>query len=193
MFVRDTPAGYGVVSRLFHWLMAIAILAMFGLGVWMVRLDYYSPYYNAAPDFHRSLGILLLLALLVRWLWRAVNPKPTDDDLSRLERRTSYVVHWGFYLLLLALMVSGYLISTPDGRPIDVFGWFSVPSIVQMHGLEDRAGRVHRWVAYAVIALAVLHALAALKHHFVDHDNIMKRMWSGPPSPSNIPEKESRL
>ncbi len=66
MYIRDTLQGYGIVSRLFHWSMAIAIIGMFALGVWMVTLDYYSPYYNAAPNFHRSLGILLLIALLVR-------------------------------------------------------------------------------------------------------------------------------
>jgi cytochrome b561 len=190
MNIRDTPDGYGIISRLFHWLMAFAIFAMFGLGLWMVRLDYYSPYYNAAPEFHRSSGMLLLFALLVRWIWRAANPKPVSDDLTPLEQKASYAVHWGFYILLLVIMVSGYLISTLDGRPIDVFGWFSVPSIVQMRGLEDRAGDVHRIVAYAVIVLAVIHTVAALKHHFVDKSPILKRMWSGPPSRSIPPEKE---
>jgi cytochrome b561 len=192
MFVRDTLEGYGIVSRLFHWLMAAAIIAMFVLGVWMVRLDYYSPYYNAAPDLHRSLGILLLLALLVRWMWRAANPKPSTDELAPLERKLSYFVHWGFYVLMLALMLSGYLISTPDGQPINVFGWFSMPSFIRMPGLEDRAGYIHRILAYAVVALAVVHALAALKHHYVDKSTILKRMWAGPTSPSIIPEKESR-
>ena len=190
MNIRDTPHGYGIVSRLFHWLMAIAIFAMFGLGLWMVRLDYYSPYYNAAPEFHRSFGMLLLFALLVRWLWRAANPKPLTDELSPLEQKASYAVHWGFYMLLLVIMISGYLISTLDGRPIDVFGWFSVPSIVQMRGLENRAGDVHRILAYAVIVLAVIHTAAALKHHFVDKSTILKRMWSGPPPRSIPPEKE---
>lgn len=188
MNIRDTPDGYGIVSRLLHWLMAIAIFAMFGLGLWMVRLDYYSPYYNAAPEFHRSFGMLLLFALLVRWLWRAANPKPLTDDLLPLEQKASYAVHWSFYILLLVIMISGYLISTPDGRPIDVFGWFSIPSIVQMRGLENRAGDVHRILAYAVIVLAVIHTAAALKHHFVDKSTILKRMWSGPPR--SIPPKK---
>lgn len=182
MHIRDTLEGYGIVSRLFHWLMAIAIFGMFALGVWMVGLDYYSPYYNSGPAFHRSVGMLLLLALLVRWLWRAINPKPVSDDLTPFEQKSSNVVHWGFYVLLLVLMVSGYFISTQDGKPIDVFGWFSVPSIFQMPGLEDRAGYVHRLFAYAVIALAVVHTLAALKHHFVDKNDVLSRMWSGPPS-----------
>jgi cytochrome b561 len=107
-----------------------------------------------------------------------------------LEQKASYVVHWGFYILLLAIMVSGYLITTLDGRPVGVFGWFSVPSIFQMRGLEDRAGDVHRILAYAVIGLAVIHTVAALKHHFVDKSTILKRMWSGPPTPSIIPKKE---
>jgi cytochrome b561 len=135
---------------------------------------------------------LLLFALLARFIWRALNVRPSDDDLSPFERRAARAVHGSFYALLLALMLSGYLISTPDGRPIDVFGWFSVPSVVQMHGLEDQAGRVHRWIAYAVIALAILHTLAALKHVLIDKDGVMRRMWSGPPSSSRNSERESR-
>lgn len=193
MYIRDTSQGYGVVSRLFHWLMAVAIFGMFGLGVWMVRLDYYSPYYNAAPDFHRSFGILLLIALLVRWVWRAANPKPSAEGLTPLEQKISYAVHWGFYVLLLGLMISGYLITTPDGQPINVFGWFDVPSLVQMRGLEDRAGYVHRLVAYVVIALAAVHSLAALKHHYFDRSNVLRRMWSGPPRLTVNPKEENHL
>ncbi len=190
MLIRDTSEGYGVVSRLFHWLMAIAIFAMFILGLWMVRLDYYSPYYNSAPDIHRSVGMVLLFALILRWLWRASNPKPSDAELSPLEQKASYAVHWGFYALLLALMVSGYLISTSGGDPISVFGWFDVPSLIHARGLETPAGTVHRILAYAVIALAAVHALAALKHHFIDKSSIMSRMWSGPVKSPRTSEKE---
>lgn len=182
MLIRDTTEGYGLVSRLFHWLMAVAIIAMFGLGLWMVGLDYYSPYYHAAPDVHKSVGMLLAIALVVRFAWRALNVKPDDDDLAPLERAAARAVHWGFYPLLFALMVSGYLISTADGRPIDVFGWFSVPSPGENKGLEDTAGAVHEWLAYVVIALAVLHAAGALKHHLIDRGRTLTRMWSGPPS-----------
>ncbi len=189
MHIRDTSEGYGIVSRLFHWLMAVAIVAMFVLGLWMVRLDYYSPYYNWAPDIHRSVGMILLFALLLRWLWRALNPKPSDDDLSPFEQKASYTVHWGFYVLLLALMISGYLISTPDGDPFSVFGWFEVPSLIQMRGLETPAGNVHRILAYAIMGLAGVHALAAFKHHFVDKSAVMTRMWSGPKNSSRTSEK----
>jgi cytochrome b561 len=180
MYVKDTPTGYGIVSRLFHWLMAAAIFGLFGLGWWMVKLDYYSPYYVSAPDFHRSTGILLFLALIARIIWRTVNLKPSDAELSPLERKASSLVHFAFYPLLIALSISGYLIATPDGRPIDVFGWFSVPSIVQQKGLEDTAGFFHWTLAYTVIALAIIHMLAALKHHFADKGATLTRMWSGP-------------
>jgi cytochrome b561 len=189
MFIRDTTEGYGLVSRLFHWLMAVAIIAMFGLGLWMVGLDYYSPYYNSAPDIHRSVGMILLFALILRVIWRLSNPKPSTAELSPFERTAAFSVHWGFYLLLFALLISGYLISTSDGDPISVFGWFDVPALTKVPGLETPAGNVHRVLAYAVIALAVAHALAALKHHLIDRSTILTRMWSGPKSSSRTSEK----
>lgn len=184
MIVRDTKAGYGVVSRIVHWVMAAAIIAMFVLGLWMVTLTYYSPYYTTAPDIHRSVGILLLMLLVLRFGWRLANPRPDDSELSPLERTGAQIVHWGFYPLLLALMVSGYLISTADGRPIEVFDWFSVPSLLEKKGMEDTAGEVHEILAYVTIAIVVVHAAASLKHHFFDRNSTLTRMWSGPPSSS---------
>lgn len=182
MHIKDTPDGYGLVSRLFHWLMALAIVALFVLGWWMVGLDYYSPYYNSAPNLHRGAGILLLVALIARIVWRFLNIKPDDSELTPIERKASYLVHIGFYPLLLALMLSGYFISTPDGRPIDVFGLFSVPSIIQQKGLEDIAGLSHRVLAYVTMVLAAVHSIAAFKHHYKDKSSILTRMWSGPRS-----------
>ena len=181
MLIRDTDTGYGLVTRLLHWLMAIAIPGVFALGCWMVGLSYDHPNYNNAPDLHRSTGILLGLALVFRFLWRFVNVHPHDGELSRLERIGAKAAHWGFYIFLAAITVSGYLIATSDGRPVDVFGLFSVPSAVVDKNLSDTAGYIHKLLAYIVIALAVLHSAAALKHHFVDRSSILKRMWSGPP------------
>ena len=182
MLIRDTSGGWGLATRLMHWLMAVAIVALFALGWWMVRLDYMSPYYNIAPDIHRSVGMLLLFLLVFRFAWRLANAKPDDDELSPLEAKASAVVHWGFYPLLAALMVSGYLISTANGDGINVFGWFTVPAVIEGKGQEDVAGRVHRILAYATMALVVVHTLAALKHHIVDRSRILSRMWSGPPA-----------
>lgn len=184
MLIRDTRTGYGVVMRLAHWIMAAAILAMFALGLWMVTLTYYSPYYYLAPHIHRSVGMLLLILLVLRFGWRLANARPDDSELAPLERTISRIVHWGFYPLLFALMASGYLISTADGRPIAVFDWFSVPALIEQKGLEELAGEVHEFLAYLTIAVVLLHTGASLKHHFVDRNRILARMWSGPPSSS---------
>lgn len=180
MRINDTSHNYGIVSWGFHWVMFVAILAVFALGFWMVDLDYYSPYYNSAPDVHRSVGMLLMFALLARFFWRVLNTKPSDAELAPWERVASALVHWGFYPLLFALLFSGYLISTAKGEPVSVFGWFMIPATLQMPGQEDIAGYVHWLLAWTTMALVAVHALAALKHHFADHSRILTRMWSGP-------------
>ncbi len=181
--LRDTADGYGAVTRLAHWLMAAVIVFLFALGYWMVGLDYYSPYYTIAPDLHRSLGILFGFALVARLLWVLLNTKPANPELSRAERITAGIVQWSFYPLLIVIVASGYLISTTDGRPIDVFGMFSLPSVVTDRQVTDTAGWLHRWIAYATMALATLHTGAALKHHFWDRNSVLKRMVRGPDVP----------
>ena len=86
MTFRDTSAGYGLPTRMVHWLMAVGIVCLYVLGLWMVELNYYSPYYRSAPDLHRSLGMLLLALLVVRFVWRLFNGKPSDEELSSFER-----------------------------------------------------------------------------------------------------------
>jgi len=88
------------------------------------------------------------------------------------------MAHLLFYFLLLAIMLSGYLISTADNRPIEVFGWFNVPAtITSIQNQEDIAGWVHLILASTLIGLASLHAAAAFKHHFIDRDNTLKRIF----------------
>lgn len=180
MQIRDTAAGYGLPTRAVHWIMAVAIIGMYVLGLWMVELNYYSPYYQSAPNLHRSVGILLLILLTIRLGWRLANTHPADDELSPIERWGSKIVHWGFYSLLFALMVSGYLMSTADGRPVEVFDWFSVPAIIEDKGMEKTAGEIHETLADITMIVVLLHAIAALKHHFFDRTRILTRMLSGP-------------
>ena len=81
------------------------------------------------------------------------------------------------YLGLTGLFITGYLISTADGRAIEVFDWFSVPGFGSfIENQEDLAGEIHEIIAYGIMGLAALHALAALKHHFLDRDNTLTRM-----------------
>jgi cytochrome b561 len=175
---RNTQDSYGLVAICIHWIMAIVVIGLFGLGLWMVGLTYYDPWYREAPNIHKGSGVLLLCALVFRLIWRLTSPRPRPvAGHTAFERASSATVHAALYLLLLAVMLSGYLISTADGRAIDVFGLFRVPAtITGLPGQADLAGRFHLILAVTLISLAGVHALAALKHHFVDRDRTLTRM-----------------
>ncbi|MAK42524.1 MULTISPECIES: cytochrome b [Spongiibacter] len=178
MPLRNTSTRYGWVSIALHWGMALAIFAMFGLGLWMRDLGYYDTWYQRAPHIHKSIGLILLALLVFRLLWRATNPTPQSPPNSpRWERLSAHLTHYGLYAMLVVMMLAGYLISTADGRAIEVFNWFSVPATVQdLPNQEDVAGEIHEILAWAIVLLAGVHALAALKHHFYNRDNTLKKM-----------------
>lgn len=178
MQYRNTSDSYGFISILMHWTSALTVIGLFALGLWMVGLDYYSSWYKPAPHIHKSLGILLFIVTVARFLWRLSNPTPKDPPtVDRLQSLAAHAVHLTLYALLLLIMFSGYLISTADERPIEVFNWFSVPALItKIPNQEDLAGDIHFYLAWTLIALVVLHALAAIKHHLIDRDDILKRM-----------------
>jgi cytochrome b561 len=178
MALRNTGERYGDVAIFLHWWVAATVIGLFALGLWMVELDYYDPWYRRGPDLHKGIGILLFGVMLVRLFWRLVNevPKP-DESLSRWERKAAHVAHWLLYALPFLIMGSGYLISTADGRAVDVFGWFAVPALISgLPGQADIAGDIHLALASGLIVLAGVHMLAALKHHFIDHDRTLRKM-----------------
>jgi cytochrome b561 len=175
---RNSSNGYGVVSIALHWTIALVVTGMFALGLWMVDLDYYDPWYRRAPDIHKGIGILLFAAMLLRLAWRLSNPSPGPAlGVPRREHRAARLAHGLMYVLVFAIMLSGYLISTADGRAIEVFGWFAVPATLQdIDGQEDVAGDVHFYLAVTLMVIVGVHALAALKHHFIDRDPTLRRM-----------------
>ncbi len=176
--LNNTETRYGVVAKALHWLVAITVLAMFAVGFWMVDLTYYSEWYQVAPHYHKSVGILLTALMVFRLGWRVASQTPAPiASHRRWEKVLAHSIHLVFYWVLFAIFVSGYLISTADGRAIEVFNWFEVPSVGELvDNQEDIAGDIHKWLAYTVIAMVVLHALGALKHHFIDKDSTLKRM-----------------
>ncbi|KPP99855.1 MAG: cytochrome B561 [Marinobacter sp. HL-58] len=178
MQVRNTANRFGVVSISLHWLVAIAVFGLFGLGFWMVDLSYYDDWYRTGPDIHRSIGILLFAAMGLRLAWRLANPVPGPlPNHTRFEVLAAHAAHLVLYLLVFVAMISGYLISSADGSSVSVFDWFQVPSMTgQVKGLEDTAGVVHYWSTWALVVLAGLHSLAAVKHHFIDRDDTLRRM-----------------
>ena len=129
---RNTNTHFGLVAIILHWLMALIIFIMFGLGLYMVELNYYHEWYRSAPALHKSIGFCLALLWLVRLFWRLTQPRPQtivgDARRQRWERRLADWMHWLLYILLLSIFLSGYLISTADGRGIEVFSLFTIPA-----------------------------------------------------------------
>lgn len=179
MPVGNSKQSWGVLSIALHWLVALCVFGLFGLGFWMTGLDYYHAWYKQGPDLHKSIGIMLFLLLLFRLAWRLFNghpdPLPTHTEW---EKRLAHAVHLLLYLLLFAIMTSGYFISTADGRAIPVFDWFALPAYpLGIEQQEEIAGTIHWYLALTLMSLVGLHAVGALKHHFIDKDETLKRMF----------------
>lgn len=195
MIWRNSTSGYGLLQILLHWLIAALITALLALGFWMTGLDYYHPWYVRAPDLHRAFGVILGLLLAARWAWRLCEVQPRPLTRSRWETAAAVAGHQALYLLPLVLVVSGYLISTADGRSIDVFGLFELPATLHgIDGQEDVAGTVHRVSAFVLLGLIGLHVAAALRHHFVVGDDTLRRIFraGGPAAGAHSPSTPRR-
>lgn len=170
---------YGIVAIAFHWSSALLSIGLFALGLYMVTLTYYDPLYRTLPQWHKNLGAALVVLMLLRLGWRRLNPAPAPvEGHGPAERRLARFTHVLLYLFPFVLAMFGFLISTADGRALQLWGGtLSVPALVTgIDKQEDLAGEIHLWLAWAFIGLAAVHALAALKHHFFDRDRTLLRM-----------------
>jgi cytochrome b561 len=169
---------FPLITRISHWLVALLVIGLFALGFWMVELDYYSDWYHRAPWYHKSFGLLLFFMLcawlLVRLKLKSPGPLATH---AKWQIQSAKLVKITMLSCVIILSLTGYLIVSAAGDPIEFFVLFEIPgfgSIVEYQ--EDIAGSIHKWVAYLLIAVVVMHAGAALKHHFIDKDLTLKRM-----------------
>lgn len=177
--LKNTKTSYGWVAIILHWLMAVSIFGLFGLGLYMVELTYYDAWYKGSLDLHKSIGILVLLTFIARLVWRMlnINPDSADANATKFEIKSAHWVHIGLYILMAMLFMTGFLISTADGRGIAVFELFSVPALpISFDNQEDIAGEIHEILAWSLIVLAAVHGLAALKHHFINKNQTLVRM-----------------
>ncbi|MFT7688945.1 MAG: cytochrome b561 [Candidatus Azotimanducaceae bacterium] len=176
--IKNTQKKYGLFSIIFHWVIAISVIGLFGSGLWMVELGYYDSWYTKAPDLHRSVGLCLLLWVLISLAWRFLQLKPEHlTTHNKFERLSGYLMHYVLSMLLVLVLFSGYFISTAQGSGIEVFSWFEVPGFGSfIENQEDKSGLVHWVTAYLLAVAATGHGLAALKHHFIDNDDTLNRI-----------------
>lgn len=176
MHFKNNNTHFGLIAISLHWLMAVLIIGLLGVGLYMVSLP-------AAPEkfklygWHKEFGLLVLALAFFRLCWRLINTNP-HLNLPLLERMAARLVHWALYGFMFAMPLTGWLLSSAAGFAPSFFGLFTLPTLVAPNEQLLAIFKVtHRWIAYGLIAAITLHALAALKHHFYDKDDILRRMW----------------
>lgn len=175
--LKNNEFSYGWVSIVIHWLMAIGIFFIFGLGLYMVDLTYYDAWYKGSLDLHKSLGGLLIGFLVFRIFWRVITIQPKPLAAPKWQQIAAHGMHYLLYIGMLLALISGYLISTADGHAIVVFDLINLPALPwSIANQEDIAGEIHTILAWILIALSTIHALAALKHHFINKDRTLVRI-----------------
>ena len=169
-------ARYPHAMRLMHWIVAPLVIAVLGLG--LVMEDLPQDLRRQGYSLHKSLGVTILLLVLVRMLvrWRSTLPSPIPG-LGKGEALLAKAVHYGFYVLLLAMPISGIVMSQAGGHPVALFG-LGLPVLVpQDKALGKLAYEAHELIGNGLIALLALHLVGILKHAVLDKTNILKRMW----------------
>lgn len=168
---------YSAVSLTLHWLIALMVVAQVLLI--MAHDATEGPLSREFVQIHKSVGLTILVLTLVRIGWRLANPAlPLPDHMKRWQKILARVTHVGFYVMLLAMPLVGWAASSAGGREIIWFGLFEWPLLPIGGGRETARDLmdIHEMGAKVVYILILLHVAGALKHQFVDRDNVLHRM-----------------
>jgi len=178
--LKSTETSWGLVARLLHWGMALLIAAQAAIGWIADELDR-TPLRADVMTAHKSLGITLLMLLALRLAWRAFDPKPLPPPgAPAWAVRAARYTHGLLYLLLFALLMSGWLAASTTILPWKLWWVLPWPAIAAPNpDLHHLAEEIHEASLAGLMALLAAHAGAALKHHFVDRDGVLRRMWRG--------------
>jgi cytochrome b561 len=180
--LRNSTGAWGSIAKSLHWALAALILFLTGYGWWMTHLAERAGRL-ALYGFHSSLGYDVLFLLALRLVWRAIDPAPlVPRNTLDWERAAANVSHVLLYVLMLAVCISGWLMLGAATRPIDatLFGFITVPTLTTPNRpLHDFLEDIHRILSYALLGLIVVHVAAALRHHFIKRNDVLRRMWWG--------------
>ena len=180
MMIKDTTSKFGFLTKFFHWTIAALVLAE-------ICLVYYTqwmlPPHSPTGAFlinnlHKPLGITLLGLTLLFFVWRLINPHPAlPIQMHNREKLLARLVQSLLFLSLLLMPISGLIMSTAAGYPPNYFGLYQVPLFIPKNpDIAQLFFSIHETTANITIFLVSLHFLAALKHHFINRDDVLKRM-----------------
>ena len=178
MRFKNSATHYGLVSKFLHWVIALSILGLIGLGWYMVDLTYFDQWYNQSLALHKAIGMVVLGLALVFFGWKLVSPSPPHQALGAVwQQRAATAMHIILMILMVVIPATGYLISTSAGKPITLFGLMDIPALFEKNkDLRDLAINLHFYLGYGMGLLALGHAGAAIKHQLIDRDGTLARM-----------------
>jgi len=170
---------YTRTARLFHWGMALLVLAMIPAGLIMVQPDLDRSLQNSLFVFHKNVGALLIVLVLLRLIYRWLNPPaPLPDAMPGWQNLAAKASHVGLYTLLVIVPVAGYTRVKAGGFPIETLDAWGVPSLVpRSDALAEVAKTVHYFGGLAIACLIGLHIAAAAYHGIIRRDGVFSRMW----------------
>lgn len=184
MQMDDKTAKYSPAAQLFHWVTVAFVLVMVPVGVIMAdrgENDLWDGTTNALYSSHKLAGFTLMLILIARLGYRLIRgAPPVEASLPPWQRTVSHITHWAMYAVLLAMVLTGWL-GVSLLPALDIFGLFSLPAIT---GTPDPAAAklafsAHEFLGFALVGLVTLHVAAALHHHFIRKDGVLRRMMPG--------------
>jgi cytochrome b561 len=174
---RET-AIYSATARIFHWTTAAIVLTLLPAGLIMNNLPE-GPFADFVYNLHRSLGATLIPLVALRIVWRLTHtPPPLPEDIPAIQRLAASLNHLALYMILAVQPILGWIATSAYRAPVIVFGMFELPPIwPENRVFSERLFVVHKFIGFAIGALIIAHVGAALYHHFVRRDDILKRMW----------------
>jgi cytochrome b561 len=160
-----------------HWLIVLLIFAAFPLGLYMHDLPL-SPNKLRLYSYHKWIGMLVLPLAVIRIYWRAIHRPPAmPGSMAKWEKLAAHTMHFSLYLLIFAVPITGWLMSSAKGFPVVLFGVLPLPDLVGKNKeLGDALLEVHKVLNFIMLGLVLAHIAASLKHHFVERDDILVRM-----------------
>jgi cytochrome b561 len=174
---RPRAETWGAVSRLFHWLTALLVFLMIPAGIAMTSSGFES-ISNQLFVFHKGTGAVLLVLVVARLGWRlVVGPPRPHPRMTPAQARLADRTHILLYLLLLGMTLSGYVRVIGGGFPIELLDALGIPPLLpEMESVAERASVVHKFLAYALVAVVAGHVAAAVQHAVVNGSPILGRM-----------------
>lgn len=177
--MNEHPTSYRTPARILHWTTAVLVLLMIPAGAIMIREGISRDLQNTLFIFHKNVGVLVLFVVLLRVLYRLMNPPPPlPSDMPGAQKRVAAFSHFVLYALLFIMPVAGYVRVKAGGFPIEALDAVGLPSLVpRSDALAEVAKSIHYAGSLAITAFVVLHVGAALYHGIVRRDGVFSRMW----------------